>query len=301
MLFDTANVSIDELKDDLFLKKEVSVSVLRLDKIHPLVSGNKIFKLHYFLQEALASKHKTIITFGGAYSNHLAATAYACKAFGLNCIGIVRGEKPVHLSSTLQQCVQDGMTLKYISRNDYEKKDIAPFLNELKREFGDFIIIPEGGYHPLGAKGAALIYELLKNKNYSDIVLATGTATTLAGILIAAKPTQQITAIPALKGISDTEKRLSELTGAACFVNLQIFNDYHFGGYAKKNDQLISFMNDCWRRYRLPLDFVYTAKMFYGVKDLIKKDTFKKGSNIICLHTGGLQGNKSLPLNLLLF
>lgn len=301
MLFDTANVSIDELKDDLFVEKEVRLSVLRLDQIHPLVSGNKIFKLHYFLEEAIASKHKTIITFGGAYSNHLAATAYACEALALNCIGIVRGEKSPHLSPTLQQCEQDGMTLKYIYRNDYEKKDIAPFLNELKEEFGDCIIIPEGGYHPLGAKGAALIYELLKDKNYSDIVLATGTATTLAGILIAAKPTQHITGIPVLKGISDIEERLSDLTGKPHFDNLQLFNDYHFGGYAKKTGQLISFMNECWRKYRLPLDFVYTAKMFYGVTDLIKKDRFKKGSNIICLHTGGLQGNKSLPLNLLLF
>lgn len=301
MLFNTANVSIDELKDDLFLEKEVRVSVLRLDKIHPLVSGNKIFKLQYFLEEAIASKHKTIITFGGAYSNHLAATAYACKALELKCIGIVRGEEPVHLSPTLQQCEQDGMTLKYISRNDYERKDVTPFLNVLKKEFGDCNIIPEGGYHPLGAKGAALILELLKDKDYSDIVLATGTATTLAGILIAAKPTQHITAIQALKGISDTEERLSELTGATCFDNLQMFYDYHFGGYAKKTDELICFMNECWRKYQLPLDFVYTAKMFYGVTDLIKKDTFKKGSNIICLHTGGLQGNKSLPLNLLLF
>jgi len=205
------------------------------------------------------------------------------------------------LSPTLQQCEQDGMALKFISRDDYDKKDNAEFINELRKEFGDCIIIPEGGYNPKGAKGAALIFELLKAKNYSDIVLATGTATTLAGILIAAKISQQITGIPVLKGISDTEKRLSELTGAQSFNNLQLFNDYHFGGYAKKTDKLINFMNACWRKYRLPLDFVYTAKMFYGLTDLIQKDTFKKGSNIICLHTGGLQGNKSLPLNLLLF
>ncbi len=301
MLFDIANAVIDELKEDLFLEKEVSVSVLRLDKIHPLVSGNKIFKLHYFLEEALRSAHKTVLTFGGSFSNHLAATAYACNVLHLKCIGIVRGEKPTQLSPTLQQCEGDGMVLKYISREDYDKKDDGKFMNDLKEEFGDYIIIPEGGYHPLGAKGAALIYELLKDKDYTDIALATGTATTLAGILIAAKPTQNITAISALRGITDTAERLGELTGLDQFDNLQIFNDYHFGGYAKKTDQLINFMNDCWLKYQLPLDFVYTAKMFYAIIDLIKKEKFKKGSNIICLHTGGLQGNKSLPLNILLF
>lgn len=301
MLFDTAKADIQELKDDLFLKKEVRVSVLRLDKIHSHVSGNKIFKLHYFLEEALASKHRTIITFGGAFSNHLAATAYACKVLDLKCIGIVRGEKPTFLSPTLQQCEDDGMMLKYISRTDYDKKDNVAFINGLKIEFGDNTIVPEGGYHTLGAKGAALIYELIKDKAFTDITLATGTATTLAGIIMAATATQNITGIPVLKGITDTAERLGELTGNNNFTNLHICNDYHFGGYAKKTDQLIHFMNDCWLKYQLPLDFVYTAKMFYGITDLIKKDKFKKGSNIICLHTGGLQGNKSLPLNLLLF
>ncbi len=301
MLFDTSKADITELNDELFTEKEVRLSVLRLDKIHPLVSGNKMFKLHYFLEEALASKHRTIITFGGAYSNHLAATAYACKARELKSIGIVRGEKPIHLSHTLQQCEHDGMILKYIPRNDYDKKDDPEFIKELQSEFGNGIIIPEGGYHPLGAKGAALIYELLNDKDYTDIALATGTTTTLAGILIAAKPTQNIIGITVLKGITDSAARLSELTGLAHFDNLQIFNDYHFGGYAKRTDALMTFMNDCWLKHRMPLDFVYTAKTLYGITDLIKKDKFKKGSNIICLHTGGLQGNKSLPLNLLLF
>ncbi len=301
MLFDIANAGIDELNNNLFLEKEVRVSVLRLDKIHPLVSGNKIFKLHYFLEEALRSTHKTLISFGGAFSNHLAATAYASSVLNIKCIGIVRGEKPTHLSPTLQQCEDDGMILKYISRNDYDKKDDVEFINGLKMKFGDSIIIPEGGYHPLGAKGAALIYELIKDKAYTDIAFATGTTTTLAGILMASKPTQNITGIPVLKGITDTAERLVELTGLNQFDNLQIFTDYHFGGYAKRTAELIDFMNDCWLKYHLPLDFVYTAKMLYGITDLIKKDRFKKGSNIICLHTGGLQGNNSLPLNLLLF
>jgi 1-aminocyclopropane-1-carboxylate deaminase len=301
MLFDNSKLDIEELHDDLFVEKEVKVSVLRLDKIHPVVSGNKLFKLHYFLEEALASPKRTIVTFGGAYSNHLAATAYACKQAGITCTGIVRGELPSLLSPTLQQCRIDGMLLRFISRDEYDNKDDPAFLKRLQQEFGNCIIIPEGGFHPAGAKGAALIYELIKAEAFTDICLATGTATTLAGLLMEAGPEQNLVAIPVLKGIADTAERLSWITGISSFPNLRIFYEYHFGGYAKRTDGLIAFMNDCWLKYRLPLDFVYTAKMLFAVFDLIKKNEFKKGSNIICLHTGGLQGNKSLPLNLLLF
>lgn len=314
MLFDISIANIEELHDDLFLQKQVSLSVLRLDKIHPLVSGNKIFKLHYFLEKALQSNPptrpcppglvggKTILTFGGPYSNHLAATAFTCRSLQLKSIGIVRGERPGHLSPTLQQCMEDGMFLKFIPGQEYDKKENPAFLNDLIAEFGECIIVPEGGYHPDGAKGAALIFDLIKDKNYTHVCMAMGTATTLAGILMAASPQQCVMGIPVLRGITDTEQRIKYLTGKKGeFMNLQILNDYHFGGYAKKTDQLISFMNHCWLQYQLPLDFVYTAKMLYGVIDCIKKDKFKKDSKIICLHTGGLQGNKSLSLNTLLF
>jgi 1-aminocyclopropane-1-carboxylate deaminase len=300
MLFDTSKASIEELHDDLFKEKQVRVSVLRLDKIHPLVSGNKLFKLHYFLQEAAASSHKTILTFGGAFSNHLAATAFACRALHLKSIGIVRGEKPRQLSHTLQQCLQDGMQLQYITRQEYAEKDSPAFLNRLAETYGQCMVVPEGGYHPQGAKGAALIMDLIKDNSYTHICTATGTATTLAGILMAAQSGQVVMSFPVLKGITDNKMRIEQLT-ASDFENLAILNNYHFGGYAKKTAPLIKFMNQCWLQYALPLDFVYTAKMFFGVIDNIKNDTFTKGSKILCLHTGGLQGNKSLPLNTLLF
>lgn len=298
MLFDISKADIQELHDDLFLQKQVRVSVLRLDKIHPTVSGNKIFKLTYFLQEARQSDHRTILTFGGAYSNHLAATSFACKQMHLKSIGIIRGERPAQLSLTLQQCIADGMELKFISRQEYDKKESLAFINDLQAEFGDCIMVPEGGYHPLGAKGAALIMDLIKDKDHTHICTASGTATTLAGIMMAAKPEQIIINIPVLKGITDTPERLKYLTGLELFrKNVQTLPEYHFGGYAKKNDELIEFMNQCWLNYQLPLDFVYTAKMFYAVIDCVKNNYFNKGSKIICLHTGGLQGNKSLPLN----
>lgn len=302
MLFDILKAGMEELHDDLFLHKQVSLSILRLDKIHPLVSGNKIFKLHYFLQEAITSEHNTILTFGGAHSNHLAATAFACNTLHLRSIGIVRGEKPAILSQTLQQCMADGMVLKFISRQAYDEKEAPAFINQLHAEFGNCIIIPEGGYHSLGAKGASLIVDLIKDKNYTHICTASGTATTLAGLLLAADPAQTVISVNVLKGITDTNERIKFLThNMHEFKNLQIFNNYHFGGYAKKTAALIEFMNHCWLKYQLPLDFVYTAKMLYGVIDGIKKDAFTKKSKIICIHTGGLQGNKSLPLNTLLF
>lgn len=302
MLFDTSNADVEELHDDLFDEKQVSVSVLRLDKIHPLVSGNKLFKLHYFLEEAVNSTHKTILTFGGAYSNHLAATAHACSLLHLKSIGIVRGEKPKQLSATLQQCLEDGMQLKFISRGEYAKKDDEAFIGDLRSSLCECTIVPEGGFHHLGAKGAALIMDLVKDNNYTHICMATGTATTLAGILMAAKPEQTVLAFPVLKGMTDNKIRVKELTGKEDeFKNLVISGNYHFGGYAKKTDLLIEFMNKCWVQYQVSLDFVYTAKMFFGVTDCIKNSIFSKGSKILCIHTGGLQGNKSLPLNTLLF
>jgi 1-aminocyclopropane-1-carboxylate deaminase/D-cysteine desulfhydrase-like pyridoxal-dependent ACC family enzyme len=308
MLFDISKAVIEEIHDEMFEEKQVSVSVLRLDKIHPVVSGNKLFKLHYFLEEAVTgaysagSRGKTIVTFGGAYSNHLAATAHVCKMLQLKSIGMVRGEKPAHLSYTLQQCVEDGMQLHFLSRQDYAKKTDDTFINALRSTFKECIIIPEGGYHPLGAKGAALMMDLVKDTNYTHICTATGTETTLAGLLMAAKPHQVVMGFGVLKGMTDNKTGIMQLTEkAGRSENLVVLNNYHFGGYAKRTDTLIEFINQSWQKYRLPLDFVYTAKMFYGVLDRIKNDAFPAGSSILCIHTGGLQGNKSLPLHTLLF
>ncbi len=301
MLFNILNAPVDVLQSQLLRQKKVSVSVLRLDKIHPVVSGNKLFKLHYFLEAAAASAHKTVITFGGAWSNHLAATAFACNTLGLKSIGIVRGEQPIILSSTLQQCMDYGMQLKFISREIYASKGKQHFINDLNNEFGEYLLIPEGGYHPLGAKGAALIGDIIQQNNYTHLCTCTGTATTLAGLLINSKGSKVIS-VPALKGMKDIAARMHFLCGANYNTdNLQIFNDYHFGGYAKKTPELIGFMNYLWQQHQLPTDFIYTAKLFFAIFDKIKNNYFEVQSNILCLHTGGLQGNQSLPANSLLF
>ena len=294
-------IDTDYLQDNLFIQKGISLAVLRLDKIHPIISGNKLFKLQYLLQEAKQTQTQKVITFGGAYSNHLLATAYACQQNNLSCIGMVRGERPAQLSHTLQNCLQFGMELNFISRQEYSKKEQPHFIMQLNKRWGAAIIIPEGGYHPLGAKGAAAIMNYIAD-NTTHIACATGTATTLAGLVAVAKTNQHVLAFPALKGCTDTLERLKFLNESLLQPQqLYIEPAYHFGGYAKHTPTLIAFMNQLYQQYLLPTDFVYTAKMMYGVLDMIRNDFFKAGSNIVCVHTGGLQGNLSLQKGLLMF
>jgi 1-aminocyclopropane-1-carboxylate deaminase len=284
------------------LDKQVSVSVLRLDTINPMVSGNKLFKLHYFLEDCMASDHKTLLTFGGTWSNHLVATAYAGSKTDIRTIGIIRGERPAILSTTLLQCLEFGMQLKFVSRSEYTHKSTPEFVELLSKEYGSFILVPEGGFDFQGARGAALIMDLITDTDYTHVCTACGTATTLAGLMMGSSKNKTIVGVSVLKGDSDIEERLTELLGEGYDQHqLQMLTEYHFGGYAKKTDQLIEFMNHCWKQYQLPLDFVYTAKMFYAIMESIRLNHFLPGSKIICLHTGGLQGNRSLPVETLLY
>jgi len=298
MLFDTSNISIDTISNDYLIKKKISLSVLRLDKIHPIVSGNKLFKLHYFLEEVKTLSLEGIITFGGAYSNHLVATAFACKIAGFKSVGLVRGEQPAKLSPTLIACMEYGMQLYYLTRADYEIKDGTAFLEKRIPLFKNFKIVPEGGYHPKGAAGAALINNFI-DESCTHICTALGTATTIAGLLAGAKNNQQIIGIPVLKGMTDISERIKYLTSST--HHFQLLDEYHFGGYAKKTNELIGFMNQLYQQHDLKTDFVYTGKMMFGVFDAIEKGYFPTGSNITCLHTGGLQGNVSLSLGTLIF
>ena len=301
MLFPTSKINIQKLSDSLFDQKEVTVSVLRLDKLHEIVSGNKLFKLHYFLAQAQEQCSEGVITFGGPYSNHLVATAFASKEIGLKSIGIIRGEQPKVLSHTLQACLAYGMELKFITRHEYDQKEKAEFLALINGSYPKFLIIPEGGYGPLGANGAAMIMDWIP-ENITHICCAIGTATTFTGLLKNIKKEQQLIGFPVLKNMDDIEKRIQFLSTLPLnHPPFQLINNYHFGGYAKKNNDLIEAMNLLYEKYRLPTDFVYTAKMMVGVIDCISNDFFKKGSNILCIHTGGLQGNLSLEPGTLKF
>lgn len=291
---------IVELKDSMYEKNNIRLSMLRLDKIHPEISGNKLFKLCYFLKDAKASKHKKVITFGGAYSNHLAATAFACKEMNLKCMGIVRGERPDLLSPTLSFCKENGMQLEFISRESYKEKNERGFADELKNKYGDHVLIPEGGFSIEGKDGAALINGFLCGKNYTFVCLPVGTATTFSGMIEGKYDKSKILGFSVLKGFKDIEKRLLALNVTAQ-KKYSLVGDYHFGGYAKKTDELISFMNDFYKQHKIPLDFVYTGKMMFGINDLINKKYFPKDSQILCIHTGGLQGNSSLPRGTLIY
>ena len=301
MLFPTSKINIQKLSDNLFNQKQVSISVLRLDQLHEIVSGNKLFKLHYFLELAQQQLKEGIVTFGGPYSNHLVATAFACKEIGIKSIGIIRGEQPKVLSHTLQACITHGMELKFITRQEYDQKEETDFLESINFSYPNFLVIPEGGYHPIGANGASLIMDLVPS-NTTHICCAIGTATTFAGLLKNLKNEQQLIGFPVLKNMNDIEERVEFLTSLACNrIQVQIMYNYHFGGYAKKNNHLIESMNLIYEKYQLPTDFVYTGKMMTGVIDCIVNDFFKKGSEILCIHTGGLQGNLSLEPGTLKF
>ncbi len=290
---------IKNIKEAFFSKREIHVDILRLDEVHPFISGNKIFKLRYYFEMALENKISTIVTFGGAYSNHLAATAYLCKKCGLKSLGIVRGEEPKNLSPTLRFCVQQDMRLIFVDRQLYHNNTRnnsfkIPGIENLE----NYIIIPEGGYGKEGSNGAELITTFFIQGAYTHICVPVGTATTLSGIVNKISGAKVI-GFPALKGLNDIKERMLFLETEK--TNWEIISSYHFGGYAKYDEKLIHYMSTFFNKHQIPLDFVYTGKMMYGVYDLINHNFFENGARILCLHTGGLQGNKSLPKNSLPF
>ena len=274
-----------------FEKKQISVDVLRLDRLHPVISGNKYFKLKHAVSNALNSNNKGIISFGGAYSNHLVALACVCKHAGLLSVGIVRGEKPAFTSQTLQDAMAYGMELRFVSRELYGMKQTIT--EQVSAEFPEFSVIPEGGQSAAGIAGAAEILSLAGNKRYDVIACAIGTGTTMAGLIQSAALHQVVIGFSSLKLMLPNEID-SFIQSLAISKSFSIIYDYHFGGYAKKSAALTGFMNEIWRDYQLPTDFVYTAKMFYGLRDLAGKDYFPSGTSILAIHSGGLQGNRSI-------
>ena len=235
--------------------QDQTIDILRLDLIHPLYGGNKYFKLKYNLQKAKSSGLSTILTFGGAHSNHIYATAAACKEFGLNSIGIISGENnKIEQSSTLRFAINNGMQLHFISREQYKNKTEENFRGELKKKFGNFYLIPEGGSNYEGVKGCTeiLTQEL---KNYEYVFCAGGTAATFSGIKISANKNQNIIGISVLKGenklMEDANKWLELFNSdkistveSGIINHSTILNEYHFGGYAKYAEQLIDFKKD---------------------------------------------------------
>jgi 1-aminocyclopropane-1-carboxylate deaminase len=269
------NPILQRLSSVIFSEKELTVDVLRLDLIHPEISGNKWFKLKYNLEEAITLKQDTVLTFGGAFSNHIYATAAACRHKGLKSIGVIRGEASALSNATLSEAVQMGMQLHFVSREEYKMKATTSFLAKLKNRFGDFYLVPEGGNNELGIKGCMEILD--EDMNHDYIFCACGTGTTFKGVSEKIKSHQQLIGITVLKG---------------GVLQPGMLNDYHFGGYAKHTTELLEFKSAFEAEFKILLDYVYTTKLIYAVFDLVKKDKFEKGTKILVIHSGGLQGNK---------
>lgn len=265
-----------------------SLSVLREDRLHPQVSGNKFRKLKYNLVEAQKLHKNTLLTFGGAYSNHIAAVATAGNLMDFKTIGIIRGEElseKIHDNPTLFYAKSCGMQLHFVSRERYRMKDSSEFNTELKSEFGDFYLLPEGGTNHLAIKGCE---EILSKTTipYDYICVPVGTGGTLAGIVNAAQPHQKIIGFSALKGTFQKEI----LEKFSKNQNYTITDSYCFGGYAKIDSSLVRFINEFKNATGILLDPVYTGKMMYGIVDMMKNEYFEKNSRILAVHTGGLQG-----------
>ena len=270
----------------------VSVYLKREDLLHPEVSGNKFRKLKYNIAEAGAQKKEILLTFGGAYSNHIAATAAAGKLSGFKTVGVIRGEelekdleKTLQENATLRFAHACGMQLHFISREKYREKTSEAFLEELRLKFGEFYLVPEGGTNELAVKGCEEIL-LPEDSEFDVLCCAVGTGGTISGIINASAAHQQVLGFPALKG--DFLKL--EIGRFSKKNNWELITNYHFGGYAKVDRQLIEFMNSFRKKYGVLLDPIYTAKMMYGIFDLAEKGYFRKNTCILAIHTGGLQG-----------
>lgn len=255
---------------------------------HPLVSGNKWWKLKYNLEEASRLGHKKLLTFGGAYSNHIYATAAAAYELGFESIGIIRGEETLPLNATLAFAKEKGMQLHYVTREDYRKKTEPDFQKKLTDLFGDFYLIPEGGTNELAARGVTEFANLLSQETEFDyLCLPVGTVGTMAGMISGLSADKKIIGFPALKGAQFLETEIRTYTQNE---NWQLMYEYHFGGYAKSTKELIDFIDRFERVHNISLDPIYTGKMMFGVFDLVKLGFFEKDSKIIVLHTGGLRG-----------
>lgn len=279
------------------LIKDVHLTVKREDKLHKHISGNKYRKLYYNLKAARKAKYTTLLTFGGAYSNHIAAVAAAGQEFGFQTIGIIRGEELIHKikeNPTLHFAQNQGMQFKFVSRKLYREKTEAYFIEELYQEFGDFYLLPEGGTNDLAIKGCEEI--LTKgDETYDYVCVTVGTGGTISGLINSVTNHQTVLGFPALKG-DFLEGQISSLTSTES--RWKLIHDYHFGGYGKINSDLITFINQFKKETTIPLDPVYTGKMLYGIVDLIGKNYFRKDSKILAIHTGGLQGIEGMKSKL---
>ena len=277
---------------DIDFSKNIELSIKREDLLHPFISGNKFRKLKYNLKEAKQLSFKTLVTFGGAFSNHILATAAAGKEYGFDTIGIIRGnelENNYFKNPTLVKAEEFGMRFYFVDRESYRLKDKSDFFFNLKNELNDFYLVPEGGTNDLAIKGCEEIL-LEEDKQFDFVCCAVGTGGTITGLINSSSENQKIIGFPALKG----DFLFNDIRKFAKKANWDLNLNYHFNGYGKVNSDLIAFLNDFYNKTNIPLDPIYTGKMMFGVIELINKGYFPENSKILVIHTGGLQGVKGI-------
>ncbi|PSL03056.1 1-aminocyclopropane-1-carboxylate deaminase/D-cysteine desulfhydrase [Cecembia rubra] len=285
------SIETEILHHPLWEKKGIELSIKRLDQVHSMASGNKFFKLKYNLIQAQKLGKSTLLTFGGAYSNHIFATAAAAEYVGFKSIGIIRGEETLPLNPTLKAAQSHGMELQYLSRSVYRNKKEEAFIDNLKKQYGDFYLVPEGGTNALAIQGTAEILTE-KDSKFSHICTSIGTGGTFSGLAKSIEPDQVLIGFSSLKGdfIHEEIRSLFSQFEIQTKGKIQILDQYHFGGYGKHNEGLLEFIRWFYQEFQIPLDPVYTGKMVYGLLDQIKNNLIPIGSKILVLHTGGIQG-----------
>lgn len=283
-------------KIPIHFPNEIELFIKREDLLHPVISGNKFRKLKYNLAEAKRLGYKKLLTFGGAFSNHIVAVAGAGKEFGFETIGIIRGEEiqeKINENPSLAVAQQFGMKLVFVSRDTYRLKETPEFLEKIQSQFGDFYLLPEGGTNELAIKGCE---EILSDDDikFTHICASIGTGGTISGLINSSAPHQNIIGFSSLKG----DFLQNDIAKFANQMNWSVNCEYHFGGYGKVTNELIEFINSFYIQYEIPLDPIYTGKMMFGIFDLIQNNYFPINSKILAIHTGGLQGIAGMNLKL---
>jgi 1-aminocyclopropane-1-carboxylate deaminase len=300
-MLDTSRSILQEVIFTSFNKNGNRLFIKRDDLIHKEVSGNKWRKLKYNLESAKQFKKEGVLTFGGAYSNHLVATAAACSIAGFRSIGIVRGDELNSQSNeTLRRCADLGMELHFVSRTEYDLRNEKSYIEDLNYRFPNQYIIPEGGANYLGMIGCQEIMNEF-NEEFEVIVVAQGTTTTSSGLLLGLPEESRLWVVPVLRGFDSKSEMRSLLNKSGIEIDMvsdlinrvEVKEDYHFGGYGKYTQELIDFIESFYKETGIPLDPIYTAKaMFALVKETEKLQL--KNSRILFIHTGGIQGSKSI-------
>jgi len=300
MLDQAVESALERVIHPLLVKKRVNFFVQRADLTHPQISGNKWYKLKYNLQEAKAQGYRTVLSFGGGYSNHLHALAFAGNQYQLKTIGMIRGEVSEPLNPTLQDATDWGMRLIYLSRAEYKRRFEGQFLDQITRGFEPCYLVPEGGANQLALKGCAELAQAIEKQTsmFDYLCVPCGTGATLAGLVSGLRqPETKVLGFCALKGLLDIEGKVMRwLQDAAVTrpVQWEILHDFHCGGFAKLSPELLRFMDD-WSTFSpIPLEPIYTGKMFYGIFRLLEQDYFAPGARIVAIHTGGLQGLRGM-------